>query len=898
MRRVFRLPDTRARMGTDLDDELAFHLEGRVEDIMAREGLSREDAEREAHRRFGNYDSYRREAHDIDEMILERRRKMELLDAISRESRNALRALRRAPAFSLIAILTLALGLGATTTIFTLLDRVVLRPLPYTNADRLVNLATAWPKLKAGTEFGISRGQYFYFRQHSSTLADIAFYDGGMMIVNGDGVHPPERATEVYASASTFAVLGIKPELGRLFTTAEEQWTRGSRLPALISYEYWQSRFGGDRSILGRAIDTDDDPIEIVGVLPKGTSLPDATPDVWVPNRLIPSEPPQNNHTHRGIGVLKAGATIEAAQADIARLQENLRVENPNVYAKAFYDRTGFSMHVQPLADQVVGSTITRTLWLAFAAVAFVLLIATGNVANLFLVRIDGQRREVALRRALGAESGHLAIHYLAESVILALIAGLLAIAFGDVLLRAVLAIAPQSLPRLAEVSFGWRSGAFCIGTALAFGIAFGLLPLAGGRTDTAILRDGSRGITPSRASEAVRRALVLTQVALAVVLLAGAGLMAKSFAQLRNVNPGFDPRGVHTMTVVLPYYGDTTARTRTFWHELTRRLEATPGVVRAGATSDLPLSNHDGCSGIITDVTNSAGERGNCMPMRIVTPGYFEAMGYDARGAFPTWQQVEAGAGPLVITRAFATRFWESTEALGHGVQPYNPQAPSFPIVAVTGDVREMNLQTPASQVAYFPIVAPPSKMPWRIGGGLILVVRAPSVGTSAMVERVRSILADIEPKALVADVAPMETVVAKSMAQTSFMMLMLLISAAIALLLSAVGIYGVISYLVGQRRGEIGVRMALGAQTAQVVGLVVRRSIGLTALGVVLGVVVSVVTTRMLRSMLFEVSPTDPLVLVGTAVVPLVVAALAAAGPARRAARIDPVEAMRAST
>jgi predicted permease len=898
MKRIFRLPNSHARIDTDLDEELAFHLDGRVEDIMAREGLSREDAEREARRRFGNYESYRREAHDIDEMILERRRKMELLDAIRRETRSAVRALRRAPTFSLIAIFTLALGLGATTTIFTLLDRVVLRPLPYPDADRLVNLATAWPKLKAGTEFGISRGQYFYFKQHSRTLADIAFYDGGIAIINGDGAHAPERATEVYASASTFSVLGITPVLGRLFTAAEEQWSAGMRLPALISYEYWQRRFGGDPPILGRAVETSDDPFVIVGVLPRGTSLPNATPDIWLPNRLLPSEPPQNNHTHSGIGLLKPGVTIDAARADIARLQNELRKAYPNVYSDGFYDRTGFAMQVRSLAEHVVGTTVTRTLWLAFAAVAFVLLIAIGNVANLFLVRIDAQRREVALRRALGADARHLAIHYLAESVILSLAAGVLALALGDMLLRLLLAIAPQSLPRLTEVSFDWRSVAFCIGVALAFGATFGLLPLTTGRVDAGVLRDGSRGTTPSKASEAVRRGLVIVQVTLAVVLLAGAGLMARSFAQLGNVRPGFDPHGVHTMSIVAPYPADTTRRAASFWHDLIRRVEATPGVIHAGATSDLPLTDHDGCSGLITDVMNSAGERGNCMPMRFVTPGYFEAMGYEARGALPTWTQVEAGAGPLVVTRAFASRFWEDADPLGHAVQPYNTSAARFPIVAVTGDVREMNLQTPASQVAYFPIVSPPSRTPWRFGGGLILVVRAPSVSTSAMVQRVRSILAEVEPKAVVADATPMEAVVAKSMAHTSFMMLMLLIAAAIALLLSAVGIYGVIAYLVGQRRGEIGVRMALGAQTSQVVAFVVRRSIGLTAVGIAVGVAVALVATRMLRSLLFEVSPTDPLVMFGTAAMLLVVAALAALGPARRAARIDPVEAMRASS
>jgi predicted permease len=897
MRRVFQLPGTKRRVRADLDDELRFHLEGRIEDLMEREGLSREDAEREASRRFGNLETYRRQARAIDDNILLRRRKMDVMETLKRETVSAARMLRRSPSFSFIAILTLALGLGAATTIFTLLDRVVLRPLPYPNAERLIHIGTLWPKLKAGEEYGISRGQYFYFKKRSQSIADIAFYDHSVMTVPGDGDHPAERVPEVDVSASTFAILGIRPQLGRLFTVEDERNPDGDPRVVLLSDGYWRRRFGADKNIIGKRISLGANSVEIIGVLAPGVTLPGEHPDVWIRNTLDPTAKPQNNHTHSGIAVLKPGVTVEAAFAEIKRLQADMQKDYPDVYPEAFYQRTGFAMNVTSLRDYVVGGTIVRAIWLLFAAVALVLLIAAANVANLFLVRMDARRREVAVRTALGADRGHLAVHYLAESVLLALVAAAGAIAIAYALLHIVLVVAPQSLPRLDEVSLDWRSVAFCLSTAMVFGVVFGILPIGRGLIDVAMLREGGRGLTSSRARDLARRTLVLSQVALAVVLLSSAALMAKSFARLRNVNPGFDPAGVTSMSIaVAPRQKyPNAASIIAFWRDLTQRVEAIPGVVHAGASGSLPLADAGGCSGVVLDVVDPGRERGNCMPMTMVTPGYFETMGIKVRGELPTWASVEAGTAPAIVTAAFAKRFWGDGSPVGHRITYFNQRNPYYNIVGVADDIRALGLQEAPIQEAYFPMIGPPGKEGMFPYSYMYLVVRAPSLSTSTVVARVRQVLAQIDPGIPIADIKPMEIVVAESMAQTSFTMLLLLIASGIALVLSAVGIYGVISYVVGQRRTEIGIRMALGAQVTQVSRMIVGQSVALATAGVIVGILVSVAVTRLFRTLLFDVSPTDPLVLTGVAAMLLLMAVAASLGPTRRAAKIDPVEAMR---
>jgi predicted permease len=333
------------------------------------------------------------------------------------------------------------------------------------------------------------------------------------------------------------------------------------------------------------------------------------------------------------------------------------------------------------------------------------------------------------------------------------------------------------------------------------------------------------------------------------------------------------------------------------FWRELSRRVDALPGVVRSGATDNLPLSSGFGCSGVITDAVGTPEERGNCMPMVTVTPGYFETMGIKVKGTLPTWSSVEAASGPLVVSAAFAKRFWHDENPIGHGVKPFNPQMPSFPVVAVAEDIRGNGLQKPVVEAIYFPIVPPPNSL----GKGMMnsrymyFVIRAPNANATTLVAAVRQIVKEMDPQVPIADVQPMELVVAKSVAQTSFTMMLLLIAAIIALSLSAVGVYGVIAYVVSQRRAEIGIRMALGAHLAEILRLIVGQSLVLAGMGAIVGVVASLAGTRLLGSLLFEVSPTDPLVLGGTALVLLLVALIASLGPTRQAARIQPVEAMR---
>ena len=895
MRRVFRLPATRDRLRAELDDELGFHIEGRIEDLMEREGLSRDAAEREAHRRFGDVRAYRSEARSIDDDMLSRRARMDLLDAIRREMRHAARSLAKTPSFSLIVVLTLALGLGAATTIFTLLDRVVLRPLPYPNADRLIHIGTLWPKLKADAEYSISRGQYFYFKANSGALANLMLYDEGMLAVPGDGVHPAERVSIVEVSHTAFGMLGAQPARGRLITVEDELPSEPQ--VAVLSYEYWQRRFGGDAKIIGQRLGLGgDQTAEIVGVLRPGAHILDEAPDVWLPNALDPNARPINNHTHNAIGLLKPGVSVATAAADIKRLQDRFAEANPQAYPKAFVDRTGFAMHVTSLRDHVIGDTIVRALWLLFAAVGLVLAIAAANVANLFLVRIDARRREVAVRTALGAGRAQLAIYYLSESLLLALVAAVAAIALGEGLLRLVLAIAPQTLPRLGEVSLDWRGVAFCAVTATAFGALFGVIPLASAKVDVATLRDAGRGLTTSRHRELVRRTLVLSQVGLAVVLLTGAALVAKSFARLGRVRTGFDPVGVVSMDVILPDMRYRTYREAApFWRDLIRRVEALPGVVHAGATGALPLAGGFGCTSILTDVIGPDGPQGNCMPLSTVTPGYFETMGIKLRGSAPTWSDVEMGAGPVVVSRAFAKRFWETADPVGHSVKPLNRQLPDFPVVAEADDIRGTSLQDPPVEVAYLPLIPRTGTRYWEGSRSMSLVVRAPSVSQAALVTSIRQAVAQIDPQVPIANVASMELIVSRSMAQRSFTMLLLLIAAGIALALSAVGIYGVISYLVGQRRAEIGIRIALGAQAKQVSLLVVGHAMRLAAAGVLIGIVAATISTRLLGSLLYDVSPGDPAALAVAALTLLAVALLASLGPTRRATLVDPVEAMR---
>ena len=436
----------------------------------------------------------------------------------------------------------------------------------------------------------------------------------------------------------------------------------------------------------------------------------------------------------------------------------------------------------------------------------------------------------------------------------------------------------------------------FCVSLALLAGALFGVIPLFSANTDVALLREGGRGLTTSRAHNAVRRALVVAQVALAVVLFTGAALMVKSYGRLREVRSGFDPNGVTTMTVALPYSSyDEPVRITAFWKQLTERIGATPGVLGVGGTESLPLMGESGCTAVITDYVVDGKRTGACVPTIPVTPGYFETMRIPVRGEPSTWSNTESRIGPVVISRALADQLFPGIDPVGQGIKINSDDFPFFRIVGVAEDVRANGLQKPPVNIAYFPLLAPAGMKYWTAGLGMALVIRAPSMDAGRVVSLVRRIVAEIDPQIPVDEAQPMELVVAKSMAQTSFTMMLLLIAAGIALTLSGVGLYGVISFIVSHRRTEIGVRMALGARVGEVTRMVLRQSLVMAFVGVVAGVLLALAGTKVLRALLFEVSPTDPAVLVLTSAALLLVAGVASLGPARRAARVDPVEALR---
>jgi predicted permease len=895
IRRAFRLLGAPHRIRDDIDAELRFHIEGRIEDLMAR-GLSRADAEREVMARFGSLESYREETRAIDERTVHEERRMELLDTIGRETRQALRALARSRAFTFIAIVTLTLGIGATTAVYALLDRVVLNPLPYPHADRLVKIGSLVSGKTVAGEWGVSEAGYFYYLDHNRSFDALGVYAPNEVSLLADG--RAERVRAAGVSASVARVLGVHAERGRLINADDDR--PGVAPVAVLSHAYWISRFGGDPAIVGKTVAIEGSPVEVVGVLAPGENIPQVSaapgPDLWLPLGLDPAARPINSHYLTAIGLLKNGVSIDAGSADLARLTARFPEVLAAAYSPAFMRDYHFAVKLTELREAVVGES-ARTLWMLLGAVALVLVIACANVANLFLVRLESKRREMALRTALGADRAHLAWHYLTESVLLSLVAGAFAVALAWGAIHVLVAIAPTSIPRLAEIQLGWSSVTFAFVVALGSGVAFGLIPLGSGAANVSALKDSSRGMTISRGRHAIRGALVVAQVALAVVLLAAGGVMLRSFERLRAVRPGFDASGVIALDLSLPYarYRDYRS-TSELYRQLQAQLASLPGVESVGATTSLPLEGGGSCATTEAEGSTTTGPGADqCIRYVYVTPGYFETMGIALHGSAPDWSAVSGEHAGVVISESVARRFWPDQDALDRGLAGGGGET-FFRVAGVTGDVRIDDLREPSPEVVYSPVVPAKGTSLWGPAGSITMVVKVKSSDPLSLVPAIRRTLAQIDPTIPVANPRSMSDVVAKSMARLSFTMLLLGVAGVMALVLSAVGLYGVISYIVGERRGEIGVRMALGARAGEVGGMIMLQSVRLAAIGVAIGLLGAVTATRVLRSLLFEVSPTDPITLVAVALFLVLLAALASYAPARRAARVDPIQFLRA--
>jgi putative ABC transport system permease protein len=881
------------RLRDDVDEELIAHLEQRVADLIA-SGMSEVSARQEAMRRFGDLARYRRETLLIDESMVKEQRRMEWFDAVRRETKHAARALWRAPAFTFVAVLTLGLGIGGTTAIFTLVDSIVLRPLPYADPDQVVQVRHAVPNINAEQKWSNSVASYYYYVDHNRSFSSVGAYGGATINLSGDG--EAERVDAAVVSASLLETIGARTIQGRLFTAEEDQ--PGAEPVALLSYDLWLARYGGDRSVVGRAIEMNSRPVTVLGVLAPDVKLPNLRPAIWRPALLDRAAQPVNYHWVNTIARMRPGVTTEVARADLQRLTDELPAQFPGAYSDGFMKTTGFRMDVTSLRADMLGS-IEQVLWVLLGAVALVLLIACANVANLLLVRAEARRRELTVRAALGAERAHLAVHYVTESVLLALIAGALGVLLAYAGVQLLLSIAPATLPRLDEVALRWRVVAFAFATALCTGLLFGTVPLLRSRTDFTELRDGGRGLTASRKRHFVRGTLVVAQVAMALVLLAAGALLLRSFLNLRRVQSGIVAENVLTLRAFVPpaRYGNAAA-VHTFQRELIDGLAALPGVTAVSGINALPLSDNSPCSYTTWEgMQLPAGERPPCLPIVHVLPDFFTALGIPVRGRTFDWNDVERRAGDVVVSRAVAERLWPGQDPIGKGIRSYGDGPPWYRVIGVAADVRARGLDEPPVETIYYPTLAMEGTGQVGPHSFLTYVVKTATSHPERLTNTIRQIVAEMDRAVPVSDVKTMTEVVnaSPSMARRSFSMVLLGIAAGMALFLSAVGLYGVIAYVVGQRRGEIGIRMAMGARVGQVGRLVVLQSLRLAALGVGLGVLAALAFTRALTSLLFEVDPADPLTIVAVSALLLLVATLASLVPAWRAARTDPVEALR---
>lgn len=908
VRRLFRLPPSQAQISAELRDEFEFHIEGRIEQLIA-QGKSRAEAEREVRARFGDYETHWQHTRSIDEATMQQNRRFEFLNMLATETRRSARVLLRSPLFSLMALVTLALGIGATTAIFTVLDVVVLRPLPYPDADRLVSILHPATVTGSGErKWGLSIGGYVDLKTKTKTLSDIGLYRTNETTVTNNDRADIARTGSI--TASVFTTMKAHAALGRLITQSDDE--PGAPRVAVISYEYFEKRFASDPAIVGKNLMTSGGNFEIIGVAERGLTLPMPDPfssqanlagfgvDIWFPMQANLAGPFYNNHPFVGIGRLKDGVLLESAQREFTGLMTRWPELMPTVYSPGFIKGYNFRIEVTDLRNAVLGPTVPRTLWMVLGAVALVMLIAAANIANLFIVRMEARGRESTIRSALGASRRHMLVHYLSESLLLCLTAGVLGIALAFGGLRALLIVAPTNIPRLASVEITFASVLVAFGIALVMGLLLGLMPLVR-KTTIAALREGGRGLSSSPRQRAVRNTLVVGQVALALVLLAAAGLMTKSFLQLRNVKPGFDATNVTAFNISLPFIEyDTREKAIAFHRELYRRLSEIPGVTSVGSSTAMPLEDFGtGCSVVFRE--NEPYVRGveltPCVNTPPVVPGFFETLRIRVEGRVPTWDDVDKRTQAVVITRDLANRLWPGQDPIGKGINSNGEKSPYwYRIVGVAESVHAEALDGTPTEAVFLPAT---NFVLGRDGtmNDLAYLVRTSQPPSVAFTKQVASIVASLNPRVPVINQRAMSHVVERSMARTSFVMTLLGVAAVVALVLSAVGMYGVISYVVAQRRSEIGIRIALGAGLSGVARLVLWQSLRLALIGVALGVAGAWYLGRLMTSMLFGVAPNDPLTLIGVSVLLIFIAAAASLAPARRAARIDPLEAMRSS-
>ena len=812
--------------------------------------------------------------------------------------KNLLRRLWKSPAFALTAILTVGAAIGANALIFSVVNGVILKPLPYADPKSLVGAWLVAPGVMPGP-LQQSAGTYFMIRDSGQSFQDIGLWQGGSVTITGRG--EPEQIETLYVTDGTLPVLGIRPAQGRTFSK-EDDLPNGPNV-VLITHTYWQRAFGANRSAVGQSLMVNGTAREVIGVLPEDFQFLTAKPLVVLPLKIDRATTHAAGFNYQGIARLKPGVRLDQANADVARLLPSLteRFKLPPGFTKQMFDDARFGSLVRPLDVDVVGD-IGNMLWILLGTVGLVLLVACANVANLFLVRAEARQQELAIRLALGAEARQVAWQLMSESLLIAMIGGVLgtALAYGGIQL--LVHLQPAQLPRLSEITLDPIVLLFTLGVSLVAGLLFGAIPiLKYARPQMAsALKDSSRGSSEGRERHRARNTLVVAQVALAAVLLVASGLMVRTFIAIRDVPPGFqDPEAVLTLRISIPTaVVSDQAQVARMHEEIAHRIEAVGGVQSVGVTSAITMDGNSNNDPIwVEDFPGADAKIPPLRRMKYLGAGYFSTMGNPViAGRDLNWTDSHTGAPVALLSDNLAREYWgEPARAIGKRVRRSSTTG-WVEIVGVVGNERQDGATKPPPATIYWPM-----KVSEEIGGepfvqrSLAYVIRSSRLQSPGFLGEVQQAVWGVNPTLPLARVRTLQQIYDQSMAQTQFVLVILGIAASVTLLLGLVGIYGVIAYIVSQRRREVGIRMALGAQSDTVQRIFVSRGLALTAIGLAVGLISAAASMRLLSSLLFGVNPFDPVTYVAVALSLGAVALIATWLPARQATRIDPMLALR---
>ncbi len=816
------------------------------------------------------------------------------------EFQQVMRRLGRAPMFTAITLITLAAGIGANTVVFSVLNGVLLKPLPYPDPERLIGVWLTAPGIDI-KELVMSPSAYFIFREQSRSFTDIGLYTGDSVSVTG--IAEPEQVAATDVTDGALPLLGAKPALGRLFSREDD--FPGTPETVVVTYGYWKRKFGGETSVLGRTLTVDGKPRQIIGVLPQNFQFMDNyDTELFLPFQWDRTKRFLGNFSYRGVARLRPGVTQAQASADVARM---LPIVN-----QSFAPPPGFSMdlflaariapNLRPLKQDVVGD-IGKVLWVLMGSIGLVLLIACANVANLLLVRVEGRRHELSVRTALGAGRWRIVQDLLFESVVLGLLGSVLGLTLAYGALRAIVAMEPTGLPRLHEIGVDFRVLLFTLTISLFASLLVAALPMfkyAGVTLNTG-LRQGGRALSASREQHRARSVLVVVQVALALVLLICSGLMIRTFRALTKVNPGFSNIAqVETFRISIPVAQvKDPANVVRMEEAIQQKLAAIPGVSSAGISTAIPMDGNGSFDPIfVENRTYAQGELPQVRQFKYIAPGFLETMGIPlVAGRTYTWTDIYQKTPITIISENLAREYWQEPQsALGKRIRVATNE-PWREIVGVVGNVFDTGVDEKPSSAAYWPVYMSNFEGDeTRVSRDIAYALRSSRAGSENFLKEIRQAVWSVNSNLPVASEQTVEYYYTRSMARTSFTLVMLGVAGGMALLLGVVGIYGVIAYSVSQRTREIGIRMALGAQRVNLTNMFVRHGLILAGIGVLCGIVAAIPLMSLMSSLLFRVKPVDPVTYVAVSAGLVLTALLASYLPSRRVAEVNPVEALRA--